>query len=80
MSRHKQMPGMTYRIVSKSTPSITVECTYLCPYCMTNTVAPFEAPADRASLVESGGWFEPLTCSKCGKISDVRYFGSNKIS
>ena len=79
MSKYKKMPGETYRIVSISSSSITVECTYLCPYCMTKTTASFDAPIDSASLVESGGWFERLTCSNCGKISDVRYFGSNKI-
>ncbi len=79
MGRHKQMPGRTYRIVSQSSSLITVECTYLCPYCMKNATATFEAPVDRMDLLERGGFFEPLTCSSCGKISDVRFFRNNRI-
>ncbi len=78
MSRHKQMPGETYHVVPQSS-SVIVECTYLCPYCMTRTTTSFEAPADRMDLLERGGFFEPLTCSSCGKVSDVRFFRNNRI-
>lgn len=76
---HKQMPGMTYHIVYHADRSSTVTCTYLCPYCKQDTSASFEATADAADHLEQGGFFTPLQCSLCGKITDVRFWRGNKI-
>lgn len=76
---HKQMPGRTYHVVNHGDNSATVNCTYMCPYCNQNTTASFEANADATDLFERGGFFEPLRCDQCGKVTDVRFWHSNKI-
>jgi transcription elongation factor Elf1 len=79
MARHKQMPGRTYRVIRHRDGSCTVECTYLCPYCEQETTASFEAGADAADQLERGGFFEPLSCGLCGKVTDVRFWQGNKV-
>lgn len=76
---HKQMPGRTYKVNYHGDHSSTVHCTYLCPYCNQDTTASFEANADTADLLEQGGFFESLHCEQCGKVTDVRFWQSNKI-
>lgn len=76
---HKQMPGYTYHVTYHSDRSSTVDCTYLCPYCMQDTTATIEAEADVADVLERGGFFEPLRCNLCGKVTDVRFWKSSKI-
>ena len=47
MQKHRQMPGMSYRIVSQNVNQTILECTYLCPYCMRrSTVRTVIYPAD----------------------------------
>ncbi len=75
---HKQMPGRTYHI-EYCGDSATIECTYLCPYCEEATTSNFTAGPDAFEMLERGGWFEPLRCDLCGKISDVRFWVGNKI-
>ena len=48
-------------------------------YCKQDTSASFEATADAADQLEQGGFFTPLQCSLCGKITDVRFWRGNKI-
>ena len=51
MQKHRQMPGMTYRIVSQNVNQAILECTYLCPYCMRqSTVRTVIYPADYERL------------------------------
>ena len=76
---HKQMPGRTYHINYHGDGSATVECTYLCPYCNQDTTASFEINADATEQAEQGGFFEPVHCDLCGKVTDVRFWQSNKI-
>lgn len=76
---HKQMPGRTYHITYYGNQSLSVDCTYLCPYCEQVTMVSFEAQADAADLLERGGFFEPLRCGWCGKVTDVRFWQNNKI-
>lgn len=76
---HKQMPGRAYHVTYYEDRSSRVECTYLCPYCMHDTVVSFEASADVADQLERGGFFQPLRCGICGKVTDVRFWKSNKI-
>lgn len=78
-SPHKQMPGKTYHINYHSDDSATVECTYLCPYCNQETSSNFQANCNATALVEQGGFFESLHCDLCGKVTDVRFWQSNKI-
>lgn len=75
---HKQMPGKTYQIFYHG-DSATVNCSYLCPYCEQDTTSSFEANSDVFETLERGGFFEPLRCELCGKVTDVRFWGSNKI-
>lgn len=76
---HKQMPGRTYHINYYEDGSATVDCTYLCPYCRQNTTSRFEVDSNVVDRVEQGGFFEPIRCDLCGKVTDVRFWQSNKI-
>lgn len=77
---HKGMIGSSYHIVYRSDSAATVDCTYLCPYCNNRTTSSFDAD-DSTTLdhVEKGGFFEPLRCDICGKVSDVRFYAGMKI-
>ena len=76
---HKKMPGRTYHITYHGDGSLTVDCTYLCPYCDNDTTASFEADANAADMIEHGLFFEPLQCDLCGEVTDVRFLLCNKI-
>lgn len=79
MQKHRQMPGMSYRIVSQNVNQTILECTYLCPYCMRqSTVRTVIYPADYERL-ETGGFYDSLDCSECGKTADVRFWHNMKI-
>ena len=43
------------------------------------TTASFEINADATDLAERGGFFEPVHCDLCSKITDVRFWHNNKI-
>lgn len=75
---HKQMPGRTYHINYHGDGSATIECSFLCPYCNKGAATSFEVTADATARVEQGGFFEPLHCNLCGKVTDVRFWKSNK--
>lgn len=80
MPRHKQMPGMTYQILSQDEHQATLEYTWLCPYCMRKSVIQSTVfPSDYERL-ETGGFYDALACSECGKIADVRFWRTMKIS
>ncbi len=76
---HKQMPGKTYYFIQRGDLSFTVYCSYLCPYCHRDTTARFDANEDAADTLEQGGFFEPLRCDLCGKVTDVRFYHANRI-
>lgn len=76
---NKQMPGRTYEIISKDDYSATIEATYLCPYCNQEVQVQFTVYSDAFEIIERGGFFEPLTCGVCGKTTDVRFWGNQKI-
>ena len=79
MPRHKQMPGMTYQILSQDASQATVEYTYLCPYCMRKaSVQSTVYPPDYDRL-ETGGFYDSLACNECGKTADVRFWRTMKI-
>ena len=79
MSKHKQMPGMTYRIVAQDERQAVLECTYLCPYCMRKaTVRSVAYPADYDRL-ETGDFYDALACSECGKVADIRFWQAMKV-
>ena len=79
MPRHKQMPGITYRIVSQDAARATLEYTYLCPYCMRKSTVRSEVFASDFERLESGGFYDSLPCSECGKTADVRFWRTMKI-
>lgn len=77
---HKQMPGESYHYYyDDELKVVVVDCTYLCPYCNEMTSSSFDTNADNIDLLESGGFFEPLTCDLCGKVTDVRFWKNNRI-
>ena len=75
---YKQMPGRTYHIEYNGSTAL-VECTYLCPYCNQDTSSRFTANEEAFEILERGGFFEPLYCDMCGKVTDVRFWSNNKI-
>ena len=76
---NKQMIGMSYHVSYHGDQSATIECAYRCPYCDHNTTAGFEVNSDATSIIERGGFFEPLRCNLCGKVADVRFLKDHKI-
>lgn len=79
MGRHKQMLGKTYTVISQKTQEAQVAFTYLCPYCMKDTNVNVTVNAEGFDALESGGFYEPLTCEHCNKIADVRFWRSNRV-
>ena len=79
MPKNKQMPGMTYQVISQNESQAILEYTYLCPYCMRkSTVRSSVYPADYERL-EIGGFYDALDCSECGRTADVRFWHTMKI-
>lgn len=77
MPKNKQMPGMTYQVISQNESQAILEYTYLCPYCMRkSTVRSSVYPADYERL-ETGGFYDALDCSECGRTADVRFWRMN---
>ena len=79
MSRYKQMPGMSYQIISQEAYQATVEYTYLCPYCMRKATVQSTVFASDYDRLETGGFYDTLACSECGKKADVRFWRTMKI-
>ena len=70
---------MTYKVITQDAQQAVLEYTYLCPYCMrTSTVRSSVYPPDYERL-ETGGFFDALSCSECGQIADVRFWRTMKI-
>ena len=79
MPRHKQMPGMTYRILTQDECQATLEYTYLCPYCMRKATVQSAVFTPDYERLETGGFYDALACSECGKTTDVRFWRAMKI-
>lgn len=80
MPKNKQTPGMSYRILSQNEDRAILEYQYLCPYCMRKTTTQsFVYPADYDRL-ETGGFYDTLACSECGKTADVRFWRVMRIN
>lgn len=79
MPRHKQMPGMTYQIISQDERQAELEYTYLCPYCMRKSVVRSVVHSPDYERLETGGFFDAITCSKCRQVTDVRFWKTMKI-
>ena len=70
---------MTYKVITQDAQQAVLEYTYLCPYCMRkSTVRSSVYPPDYERL-ETGGSFDALACSECGKTADVRFWRTMKI-
>ena len=79
MAKHKQMPGMTYKVITQDAQQAVLEYTYLCPYCMRkSTVRSSVYPPDYERL-ETGGFFDALACRECSKTADVRFWRTMRI-
>lgn len=79
MPIHKQMPCMTYHVISQDAAQATVEYTYLCPYCMRKATVRSLVYAPDYERLETGGFYDALTCSECGKTADVRCWRTMRI-
>lgn len=74
MPKNKQTPGMSYRILSQNEERAVLEYQYHCPYCMRkSSVRSVVYPPDYERL-ETGGFYDSLACSACGKTADVRFW------
>ena len=72
---YNQMIGWEYTVADNG-QSYTIYCSYLCPYCDSNSYSSFildKSNAAGVEILEQGEFFENLTCSCCGKRSDVRF-------
>ncbi len=79
MPRHKQMPGMTYQVISQDESQAELEYTYHCPYCMRKATVRSVVYSPDYERLETGGFYDALTCSECDKIADVRFWRTMKI-
>ena len=78
MTGQKQTTRITYRIIAQTEQKAIMEYTYICPNCMRKTTVSSEAyPSDYGRL-ETGGFCEELTCSKCNQSADVRFWAAMK--
>lgn len=79
MPRHKQMPGISYQVISQNEHMAKLEYTWLCPYCMRKSIARSTVYPSDYERLETGGFYDALVCSECGKIADVRFWKTMKI-
>ena len=79
MLKHREMPGMTYRIISQDALQAILEYTYLCPYCMRKSMVQSKVYPSDYERLETGGFFDSLDCSECGKTTDVRFWQAMRI-
>ena len=79
MSGHKQMPGLSYQIISQSVQQAEMEYTYFCPYCMRKSTVRSIVHSPDYERLESGGFYDSLMCSECGQTADVRFWKTMKI-
>ena len=79
MPRHKQMPGVTYQIVSQDEHQAVIEYTYFCPYCMRKSIVRSAAHPPDYQRLENGGFFDILMCSECGQKAEVRFWKAMRI-
>ena len=79
MMKHNQMPGMTYKIISQDAQHAVLEYTYHWPHCMRKSTTRSRVYPPDYERLETGGFFESLTCSECGKSSDIRFWRTMKI-
>ena len=78
MSGRKQTPGMSFWIIKQDAYQAVLEYTYYCPYCMRKSTSQSVVfPVDYERL-ESGGFYDTLTCSQCSKKADVRFWQTMK--
>ena len=78
MSGRKLTPGMSFRIITQDAYQAVLEYTYYCPYCMRKSTSQSVVfPVDYERL-ESGGFYDTLTCSQCSKNADVRFWQTMK--
>jgi len=79
MGRNKEMIGSSYSVVSQDENIAIVNGSYLCPYCEMNTSAQFTVNSGDFNLLDSGGFYDNLTCGFCGKNSSVRFWSSQRV-
>ncbi len=79
MAKHKQMPGMTYKVIFQNESQPILEYTYLYPYCMRKSTVRFSVYPPDYGRLEPGGFYDSLDCSECGKTADVRFWRTMKI-
>ena len=79
MAKHKQMPGMTYKVITQDAQQAILEDTYLCPYCMRQSTGRSSVYPPDYERLETGGFFDALACSECSKTADVRFWRTMRI-
>ena len=71
--RKKGTVGLTYKVFKDS---CRVDCTFLCPYCRMKSEASFSYEKTKEyslEILDSGEFFEELSCSFCGNIAKARF-------
>lgn len=70
---------MTYKVITQDAQQAVLEYTYLCPYCMRKSMVRSSVYPPDYERLETGGFFDALACSECGKTADVRFWRTMKI-
>ena len=79
MPTNRQQLGASYKILGQNENQAEVEYSWLCPYCGLKTkIRSIVYPTDYERL-ETGGFYDSLGCSLCGKSADVRFWRSMKV-
>lgn len=73
------MLGMTYQVITKNPAQAMVEYIYLCPYCMRKSTVHSVVYTPDYERIETGGFYDVLSCSECGKTADIRFWRTMKI-
>ena len=74
-----QMPGMTYQVMSRDEQQAELEYAYLCPYCKRKATVHSIVFAPDYGRLETGGFYDALSCSECRKTTDVRFWRTMRI-
>ncbi len=70
---NRRVWGGKYEITNKNDNYAILECSYCCPYCREEICTLLTVYSVGFDLLEKGNFYEPLTCTYCGKEADVLF-------
>lgn len=71
---------MTYKVITQDVQQGILVYTYLSPYCMRKSTVSSSVYLPDYERRDTGGFFNALVCSECGKTAAVRFWRTMKIN